>query len=252
MGSIVPSSPFASLTDARLVPNQALPGVGLPLGSYKHTGLWYDFAMAADGGPNAFTFTGVPTDAVALEVWANGSAADDYVFWSGVGGLLSNAGALATNVAANLLARRHSAAGQPMLLPFSAKGVLPSTWRFAGSKAATRLNARCVADSSAIPYLSATATEWNLTGNNTSQQLPFNSAPIFPVGTVAVQMQLVGPGPARLIWDGTQPPSATFGALLTPGSYLLDIAKHGIALSALRIFLPTGTNLVGNALIASA
>lgn len=250
MGSIATSSPFSDLTSQLIIPNQGLTGLGNPLSAYKYSGTWWDFAMDANGGPNAFTFTGFPSDGVALEVWVNANAADDYVFWAGVGGILSNTGVLATNVAANLLARRHSAAGVPMLLPVQTVGAVPSTWRFAGSKSTSRLQARAVAASSAIPYLSASNVEFSLTGNGASQQLPFTDGTRFPVGTSAIQFQILGPGPARMTWDGTTP-SATLGAIFAPGSYLIDYARHGVAVSALRIFMPSGTNLVGASLFAA-
>lgn len=252
MSSIATSSPHRPLSDSLVIPNQALPGVGTPLTLYKYSGAIIDFGLPGDGGPAVVTFPTVPADAVALELWVNASASDDYLFVALVGGRLSNTGVLATNIAANLLACRNVASGQHMVLPLQTPGVIPSTFRFAGSKASTRIQGRFISQSSSFPHLLGSTTEFVVTGGGASVQLPFSDTNRFPVGAQdACTFQILGPGPVRMTIDGTAA-SATVGDVLQPGTYYLDASRHGLAISALRLFPPTGTNIVGNSLKAGA
>lgn len=247
MSFIATASPQRSLSDSLVIPNQALPGVGTPLTLYKYSGAVIDFGLPSDGGPAVVTFPTVPTDAVALELWVNASAADDYLFAALVGGRLASTGVLATNISANLLACRSVVSGNHMVLPLQTVGVIPATWRFAGSKSGSRIQGRFISQAAALPYLMGSTTEIVMTGAGASQQLPFSDTNRFPVGTNACTFQILGPGPVRMTMDGTVP-TATVGDVLQPGTYLIDMARHGLALSALRFFMPAGTNLVGHSL----
>lgn len=222
----------------------------VPLMRYKRTGTMTDFGLPADGGAAVVTFPTVPADAIGIEVWLNQTGSTDYLFAALVGGRLSNTGVLASNVAANLAACRSVTNGAHMVLPFVTLGALPSTFRFASGNASSRIQGAFITAASNWPYLCGSTTEFVMTGAAGSQQLPYTDTGRFPVGYVGAVLQVVGSGVARFTVDGTIP-SATVGDILAPGTYFIDLDADGIALSALRIYLPTGTNIVGNSLMSA-
>ena len=225
--------------------------IGESLTRYRYSGAQIDFALAADGGPNVVTFPSTPADAVGIEVWLNANGSTDYLFMAMVGGRLANVANLANNVAANLAACRYVTSGAHMVIPFVTKGTNPSTLRFATGNASSRIQGRFISDASMFPYLTGSTTEFVLTGAGASQQLPYTDTGRFPAGYVGTVLQVLGSGVARFTIDGTVP-TATVGDILVPGTYVIDTLATGIALSALRIYLPTGTNVVGHSLMAAA
>lgn len=250
MGSIILSSPFASLQSAIASENIAPFGMGSPATKLKYTGAQIDFTLGAVGDPQNNAFAGCPADAVAIEVWANASAADDYLFVSTLSGTLSTTGVLATNIAANLLAARYAVSGGHLVIPFKVAGTVPTGLRFAGSKNGAHLNGRYVASSSNLKYLLSAATSpIAMTGADNSQQLPYLTASKFPdlAAQAAVDLMVTGTVGlfSRFTLDGTAP-TATMGDIVPVGSHLfIDAADHGIAWSAMKIWLPTGVNLAG-------
>lgn len=252
MGSIALASPFVSLTDGAIVANQSLPHFGTALMAYKYSGALIDFALSdANGGAHAFSFTGVPTDATALELWVNANGSTDYLFMRHLGGTLSNTGVLASNITANLAGQaRWVASGAHMVIPLQTVGAVPSTLRFAfGVASGARVQGRYISSGAGFPYALASTTEDVFTGAAAQVQLVFASGTKYPqlTATVGVIMQIYGSAPARITIDGTAA-SATNGDMVPAGTYLIDFAKMGISITALRIFLPTGTNIISNAL----
>lgn len=231
--------------------------LGSPIAKWKSSGTDFDFALSADGGPTVGTFGTVPADAIALEVWSDGAASDDYVFWSSRSGQLSNVGVLATNISNNLGAtnpNRYVSSGQHQIIPLQAVGSIGAALRFAGGKASARCQGRFITQSSGLPYLlansSGSSEEFVLSGAGASQQLPYNNTAKFPAGYTGCFFQVVGSGGIRARWDGSAP-TALFGELLSNGYYWIDTSKHGISLSALRLYMPSGTRIIGNALVSA-
>lgn len=248
MGAIAVASPSRSLS-AAFSPVNIGYGLGGPLTNWLYTGAPFDFAadQSATGNPVVPTVGTVPADAVAMELQVNGNASDDYLFVTTINSGLSSTGVIASNVAANLLGARYVANGQPMVIPLLAVGTALPAMRVATGKASARCQGRWISQAANLPYLLASTTADLLTGANSSQQLAYSNGTKYPAGYSAVVMQVLGPGPIRVYTDGTAVTSTT-GFLVGPGTYLIDVAKHGIALSALKMYLPTGTNVVANAL----
>lgn len=251
MGSIATASPNRSLTDSAIIQAQTLPGLGAPIAMFKYSGALIDFALTANGDTGVGTFTSPPTDAVALEMWVNANAPTDYLFFATKSGNLSNAGVTATNVTANLLVSRWVASGQLLTIPLAAVGAVPAGFRFAsGVASGARAQGRYLSQSSLFPYLLGTAEHFTLTGAGGSQQFPYGNTFYFPVGYVGAWFQILGTGVARCTIDGTTP-TASVGAILLPGLYYVDFAKHGVSAAALRFFLPSGLNICGNSLLSA-
>lgn len=251
MGSIALNSPFQPLYLSSAPNNLPVYGLGTALTQYKYTGGFIDFPTDVNGNATAgggTAWSAPPSDAVAVEVWMNSNGATDYLFTSTQSGILTAAGVIATNITNNLAASRWVTAGQHLLIPLSTVGSIPAGFRFATGISGGRVQGRYVAQSTGFPYLLGSATQFTVTGAGASAQLPFNSGATFPAGYSAVVFQVVGSGLARFTIDGTTP-TAILGDILPPGAYLIDLALHGIALSALRIFLPAGLNVVGNSLV---
>lgn len=223
-------------------------GMGTPFSQYKYSGPVIDFTLGAVGDPQNNAFSGCPADAVAIEVWASANASDDYLFFATLSGHLSSAGVLATNVAANLLNRRFVGGGAHMVIPLQAMGAVPAGFRFAGSKNGALVHGRYISSASNLRYkLSAASVATNLTGADATQQLPYLTASQFPdlAAQAAVDMMISGTSglAARITIDGTAP-TAVKGDIWPVGSRIfIDAADHGIAWSALKIWLPTGVNI---------
>jgi len=236
------------------VSNVSLPGLGNPISRYKSTGVDFDFALDATGNATAGTWGTVPADAIALEVWCNTSAAGDYLFFASRTGQLSAAGVLATNISNNTGGTnpngRFVVAGAKMVIPLSAIGAVDSTFRFAGSKATGRCQGRYITSNAAFPYKLASAEEWTIAGAGASAQMPYTNTAKFPASTVGTVFQIKGASGTRIRYDGGSP-TATAGELLEPGYYFLDYARHGIAASALRFYVPSGVWISGNTLVAA-
>lgn len=249
MGSTTLASPFHRLTAGQQTSNLSQKWLGNVLTPWKYSGPLMNFdATAADtGNPVVLTTGTVPSDAVAVEMWVNGNASDDYLFTAVNSGILSATGVIASNVTANLLNTRFTANGDHIIIPFSTIGVAPSTIRVATGKAAARCQGRFISQAAGLPYMLASTTQDKLVGAAASIQLNFGSATIYPTGYSAAIFQIVGPGPVRCTFDGSAP-TATAGDILLPGTYLLDFALHGISITALRFFLPTGSNIVSHTL----
>jgi hypothetical protein len=249
MGSIAIASPNRSLQN--LLPNNQGYSIGSPLTPWKYSGATFDFAADASGTGNAVvpTLGTVPTDAVAIEMWVNGNASDDYIFATTVAGQLGATGVFATNITANLAAVRWAASGGKIIIPCTAIGTAP-TLRVATGKASARIQGRFISQASGFPYLLASLTNSLLIGAGGSQQFAFTDAARFPAGYNAVLLQVLGAGPMRVYFDGTAVTSTT-GDLVPPGTYLIDLALHGVSLSALRMHLPTGTNVFAHSLKAA-
>lgn len=248
MGAIALSSPFIPLNQGSQAAAVSLPWSGNAIAPWRYTGSVFDFAADGTNGAAVVPTLGtVPADACAVEMWVNGNAADDYIFVTTVLGQLAATGAFATNISANLLAVRWAASGAHIIIPFLTLGSAP-TLRVATGKAGARIQGRFLAAGSGYPYLLGSVTNNVLTGAGAVQQLAFSDASRFPVGYCGALIQVLGTGPARAYWDGTAP-SATTGDLLPIGTYLVDQALHGVPLSALRFFLPSGTNLVAHSLV---
>ena len=249
MGAITLSSPFSSLTDSLLVPNQGLTWMGNAPAPYKYTGTWFDFdGGGATGNAVVGTWGTVPTDAVAVELWVNGTAATDYLFTATDVGRLSATGVTATNTTANLAATRWVASGQHLIIPFATVGTIPTTLRLAVGAAGLRIQGRFLAQSSGFPYLLANATTQALTGAGASQSPNVGGATFLNTGYCGAVMHINGTTPARVTWDGTTP-TATLGDILPAGTYLIDQSRHGISLASLRLFLASGTNAIFNSLV---
>lgn len=239
---------LASLRASIGVGNSKTSPFGAALFPSKYTGVLADAAQTSGTLAHFFPFTSPPADAVAVELWVNADGPTDYLFCSLVSGRLSANGANATDIAANLASCRSVTGGAKLILPLVTKGVVPSTWRFAfGVASGASLQGRYISESELGPYLCASTTEFVLTGAGASQQLPYSDTSRFPVGTTGFVMQVTGSTPARVTVDGTVP-TATRGAIVRAGTYLVDYDRDGFSVSALRMYLPTGTNVVGNTL----
>lgn len=249
MGAISIASPFTPLNQGLSSAAVNLPWSGNALAPWRYTGTVFDFAADGSGTGAAVvpTLGTVPTDACAVEMWVNGNAADDYIFVTTVLGQLASAGSYASNIAANLLAVRWAASGAHIIIPFVTVGTAP-TLRVATGKASARIQGRFLASGSGYPYLLGSVTNNVLTGAGGVQQLAYTDASRFPTGYCGALIQVLGTGPARAYWDGTAPTSTT-GDLIAPGTYLIDQALHGVALSALRFYLASGTNIVAHSLV---
>ena len=231
---------------------EAPSGLGSLLAPYLYTGSLIDVAVDGSGSAsNAVALLTAPADAVGVELWFNGNASDDYLFIATNASVLNSAGAdLAAKTAANLAAQQYVANGQSIVVPFAVQGTVPSTLRFAVGKSSGRVQGRWIAAGSTnMPYLLATNVPFPLTGANGAQLLPTANATYFPVGGYkACVFQLSGSGVARMTTDGTTP-SATVGRILPLGRYLIDEDRMGISIAATRLYLPTGLNAAGNALV---
>jgi hypothetical protein len=249
MGAITASSPTRSLS-AAFSPVNISYGLGGVLTNWLYTGTQFDFLADASGTGNAVVpvVGTVPTDAVAMELQVNGNAVDDYLFVTTTNSGLAAAGNFAANIALNVLNVRYVTNGQPMVVPLLAVGTALTAPRVATGKASARCQGRWISQSSNLPYLLGSTTADLLTGANSQQQFTFGSSTKYPAGYSAILMQVLGPGPIRIYTDGTAVTSTT-GFLLGPGTYLVDFAKHGISMAALKMYLPTGTNVVSNALM---
>lgn len=247
-GATATPAQLRELRNSLGTPVQDQPGLGTPLLRYKASGPVIDFGLPADGGPAVVTWPTVPADAVGVELWLSATGSTDYLFAALTAGRLNSAGAdLAAKVAANLAACRWVASGQPMVIPFVTKGVVPTTLRFATGNASSRIQGRFISEASQFPYLLGSTSEFTVTGANASAQLPHTDTNRFPADAVGCVLQLLGTGQARFTVDGTVP-TATVGDIRQPGTYWIDLEAMGIAFSALRIFLPTGLNIVGHSL----
>lgn len=249
MGSIVLSSPFQPLTAGNQTQNQGLQWSGNALVPWKYSGTLFDFDATATNTGNAVvpTLGTVPTDAVAIEMWVNGNAADDYIFATTVAGQLGATGVFATNITANLAAVRWAASGQHIIIPFSTVGTAP-TLRVATGKASARIQGRFISQAAGYPYLLGSATNSILTGAGAQQQFAFSDLSRFPVGYCGVIMQVLGSGVARMTTDGTVA-TATVGDIIPAGAYLIDQALHGVSIAALKMFLPVGVNVYAHSLV---
>jgi len=230
-----------------------IPGLGRPINDFKTTGTDFDFALDATGNPTVGTWGTVPADACALEFWSNGAASDDVIFWATRSGSLSTVGVLATNItnnegATNPSARRLSS-GEHIVLPLTTVGAVDALFRFAGGKSTARMQGRFISANTRFPYSMNSGTESLITGAGASAQFPFSDASRFPVGTIGVMLQVKGSGGVRARYDGGVP-SASYGDLLPNGNYFIDYDRHGVSISALRLFAPVGTWIVANALKA--
>lgn len=249
MGLITLASPFQPVTTGNQTQNKNLQWAGNALVPWKYSGAAFDFgADAGDTGDAVVPILGtVPADAIGIEMWVNGNASDDYIFSATVAGHLGATGVFATNITANLLAVRWAASGGHIIEPFVTMGVAP-TLRVATGKAAAHIQGRFISATSGFPYRLATSNNAKLTGANSVQQIPYNNAAYFPVGYAGAIIQVLGAGPARFTIDGGAGTTATNGDILPIGTYLIDQALHGVSLAALKIYLPTGTNIVYRAL----
>lgn len=249
MGAIAFSSPFSSLTDSLVIPNQGITGFAQPMSQLKYSGSTFDFIGTDNGNALVGTFSSVPTDAVGIEVWVNGNAADDYLFWASTSGILSGTGTLATNITDNLATNFVVASGNHAVIPFVTVGTVPSTLRFAVGKTGARVQGRYVSQASGFPYLLATNIPFELTGAGAAQAAPTGNATFFPSGYCGLIFRVSGTTPARMTMDSNAtPPTATVGDILPGGTYYIDQARHGVSLAALRFYLATGTNIQGIAL----
>lgn len=254
MGSIAIASPFKGLNDSLVVQNQNLPGMGSALTAFKYTGsnLTFDLSLDPNGGPTVPAWPTVPADAVGMEIWSSSSTAGDGLAFALRSGILSNTGVLATNAAAN----KGTSGSQPsrftdafshMVLPFQAVRVVPTTWRFALLvTAGQKLQGRYISQAAGFPYLMAGAEEFLLVGAGAQQTLPTGTAAKFPSGYCGAVFQVIGAG-VRFTMDGSST-GAAVGDILAPGTYWVDQAKHGVSLAALKIWLPSGTFIVGSSL----
>lgn len=256
MGSIALSSPFRSLSQAIAPNNASLPSFGGPIAAYKYTGAVIDMAFAALGAPTVASFPSVPTDAVGVELWANSDSAGNGLAFAVRSGQLSNTGVLATNTSTNTgasgsLPSQFVISGSRMVIPLPSVGAaIPSGWRFAGLNTdSMRLQGRYIAEATAFPYLATATEELLLIGAGASQQLPFGTAAKFPTGYVGAKFQVIGAG-MRFTLDGTVP-TATLGDFLPAGVYVVDQAVNGISLSALRVYMPSSTFIVGISLMGA-
>lgn len=250
MGAITLSSPYVGLSDSLLVPNQGLTWMGNAPAPYKYTGTWFDFAGDSGGTGNAVvgTWGTVPADAVAVELWVNGTAGTDYLFATTDVGRLGATGVIATNTTANLAASRWVASGQHMIIPFSVVGTIPSTLRLAVGAAGLRIQGRFLSQASGFPYLLASTVTQQLTGAAGVLQPIVANATFLNTGYCGAIMHINGSTPARVTWDGSSP-TATVGDIIPAGTYLIDQARQGISLASLRLYLASGTNVILNSLV---
>lgn len=226
-------------------------GMGSPMVPHVYTGTLIDVAVDGSGNAsNAVALLTAPADAVGVELWFNGNASDDYLFIATNSAVLNSAGAdLAAKTAANLANQQYVASGESIVVPFVTQGTVPSSLRFAVGKSSGRVQGRWIAAASpAAPYLLATNIPFPLTGANGSQIIPTSNTTYFPAGYKACIFQISGTGVARMTTDGTVP-SATVGRILPVGRYLIDEDRMGISIAATRLYLPTGLNVAGNALV---
>lgn len=228
-------------------------GLGDSLFNFKYTGVAFSFLLAADGGPTAASFGTVPSDAVGIEVFANSAGANDWLFFLPRASMTSG-GSLGANLTAHQLECFGVTAGAPMVVPFTAQGVASATTRWGGNTASMRCTGRFIAASSQYPYLLGSVanavTETVLIGDGATtgtRQLPFGDTNRFPAATTAVQIQVLGL-PIFITTDGAIPTAAT-GVMVQPGRYVLDLAEQGVALSALKMFIPTGAVVLAMSLV---
>lgn len=232
----------------------SIPGLGSPINLFKTSGTDFDFALENTGNPTVGTWGTVPADACAIEFWSNGTASDDVIYWATRSGNLSSTGNLATNLANNDGATnpaRRLSSGEHVVLPLTTTGTVDALFRFAGGKAGARMQGRFLSANSRFPYRLNSNTEAVIAGAGASAQLPFTDTSRFPAGTIGVTLQIKGAGGVRARYDGGVP-SASFGDLLPNGNYFIDYARHGVSVSALRLFVPANTWIIANALKAAA
>lgn len=231
------------------IPNRA--GIGQSWSPYKYTGP-HIVAVGNDLGNSQNTLFGTtPTDAVAVELWMNQFAADDYLFAAYHAGGLGSTGVLATNITNNLATRRYVTWGEKMVIPLTAVGGPTTQMRFAVGKTGAVINGRWIAASSNLRYKqSAASAAIELTGAAGNQTLPFNTATIFPnTGNQdAIELCIVGtPGAAaRLRIDGVAATVGNGDPLIVGRRYFFDKADMGLSWSAMNLYLPTGVNVYGN------
>lgn len=254
MGSITLASPFTSLSDSLIVPNQAMPGMGSALTAYKYTGsnLTFDLALDPSGNATVPAWPTVPADAVGMEVWSSSATAGDGLAFAIRASILSATGVIATNTANNKgtsgsQPSRHTEATAHMVLPFQTVGAVPSTWRFAQlQNSGQKIQGRYISQAAGFPYLMAGAEEFLVVGAANVYQLPTGTAAKFPTGYCGAVIQVIG-NAVRFTMDGSNP-GAAVGDVLAAGTYWVDQAKHGVSLAALKFWLPSSTFLVGSSL----
>ena len=231
------------------IPNRS--GIGETWTQFKYTGP-HITAVGNDLGNSQNTLFGTtPTDAVAVELWMNQFAADDYLFAAYHVGGLGSTGVLATNITNNLATRRYVTGGEKMVIPLTAVGGPTTQMRFAVGKTGAVINGRWIAASSNLRYKqSAASAAIELTGGGANQTLPFSTATIFPnTGAQdAVELCIVGtPGAAaRLRIDGVAATVGNGDPLIVGRRYFFDKADMGLSWSAMNLYLPTGVNVYGN------
>lgn len=222
---------------------------GTAAAPFVNTGAFIDFEATSGGTGNALVgpWGSVPADACAVELWVNGTAVDDYMFFATETGRVAQLGNFAANNAANLLAARWVSSGAHAIIPFANVGTVPTTLRLAVGKTPARIQGRWLSSSQGFPYLLASPTMHLLTGASGVLQFNVASTAQFPVGYVGNVFQVLGTGPVRYTRDGTTP-SVTQGDILPTGTYYFDQNRHGVSLAALKFYLPAGTNILGNSL----
>jgi len=227
------------------------PGLGLPWSAYRYTGPHITQAGNDLGDPQSTIFGSTPADAVALELWTNGYAADDYLFFASVAGGLGSTGVLATNITANLAARRYVASGAKLLMPLAAMGGSTAAFRVGVSKTGATINGRWIASASNLRYRLSSATQViNLTGAGANQTLPSTNVNIFPETSsqAGIELCIVGTAgsAARMRIDGVAATAVTGDPLLVGQRYFFDAADMGLSWASINLFLPSGVNAYGN------
>lgn len=258
IGTSSTAATVAQLADIRnsIGVARSLPGLGAPLSQYIYTGESTDFALNTDGTETASATWTTPSDAVAAEYWINSTNTADKLYIATATGVLSTTGSdLATRSAYNDLNVMQITGGEKIVMPFETAGTRP-LFRFAGNASGLRVQGRYI--SSASPTLKfkqavsapLTAAQLDkLVGNSSGVlQFTYGNTTRFPAGYTGVMFRVLGPGPVRWSLGSPTNPSATAGDFLAPGLYHIDVAGHGIALTAIRFYIPTGTNIVAYAL----
>lgn len=259
-GSVVVANPNRSLSSILGFQGPATiisPGFGSAVCRHKYTGESTDFALDVTGIETASATWTVPADAVAAEYWVNSLTATDEMYIATATGVISASGSdLTTRAAYNTINVMKVVGGEKIVMPFETVGVRP-LFRFATNVSGLRCQGRYISQSSGtVKYKQATSVPLTasvldkLTGNSSGiQQFNYGTTNKFPAGYTAVMFRVEGPGPVRWSLGSPQNPTATVGDFLTPGLYLIDVADTGIALTAIRFYIPTGTNIVAYALL---
>lgn len=226
------------------------------LARYLYTGETTDFALNADGTETASATWTTPADAVAAEYWVNSLTSTDEMYIATTTGVISASGSdLATRAAYNTINVMKVVGGEKIVIPFETVGVRPLL-RFGTNVSGLRCQGRYISAASPnLKYKQAVSVPLTasvmdkLVGNSSGiQQFNYGTTNKFPAGYTAVMFRVVGPGPVRCSLGSPQNPTATVGDFLAPGLYFIDVAAHGIALTAIRFYIPTGTNIVAYAL----